>query len=134
MADILLATRDKALFSRMIDSFESNGYTVNTAESGNSALSEIEQGGYRLLIADEELSDMSGKTLVEKTVAQNPMMDCVAVSTLSEEEFHEAFEGMGVLMQFPPEPGKTDVQKLMAHLDKIASLSIPQSGRKEAAE
>lgn len=134
MADILLATRDKTRFSRMIDSFESNGYKVNTAESGSSALSEIERGSHRLLIADEELPDMGGKTLVEKTVDLNPMMDCVAVSTLSEEEFHEAFEGMGVLMQFPPDPGESEVGNLMTHLDKIASLSIPQPGRKEAAE
>ena len=134
MANILLATRDKTPFSQMIDAFESNGYKVDTAESGSSALSEIERGGYHLLIADEELPDMSGKTLVEKTIAQNPMMDCVAISTLSEGDFHEAFEGMGVLMQFPPEPGKTDVQKLMAHLDKIASLSTPKADRKETAE
>ena len=134
MANILLATRDKAPFSHMIDAFESNGYKVDTVNSGKSALAEIEHGAPRLLIADEELPDMSGKTLLETTVTQNPMMDCVAVSTLSEEDFHEVFEGMGVLMQFPPEPGKTDVQNLVAHLDKIASLSTPQADRKETAE
>ena len=134
MADILLAYRDKNLFSQMIDAFESNGFKVDAVDSGKSALTEIEKGSYHLLIADEELPDMSGKTLLEKSIAQNPMIDCVAVSTLSEGDFHEAFEGMGVLMQFPPEPGKTDVQKLMAHLDKIASLSTPKADRKEAAE
>ena len=134
MASILLAYRDKTPFSQMIDAFESNGYKVDTVDSGKSALAEIERGSHRLLIADEELPDMSGKALLEKTVAQNPIMDCVAVSTLSEGDFHEAFEGMGVLMQFPPEPGKTDVQKLMAHLDKIASLSTPKTERKGAAE
>lgn len=134
MATILLASGNKTPFSRMIDAFESNGYKVDTADSGKTALAEIEQGSHRLMIADEKLPDMSGKTLVEKSVARNPMMDCVAVSTLSEEDFHEAFEGMGVLMQFPPEPDPTDVQKLLSHLDKIASISTPKADPKEAAE
>lgn len=127
MTNILLATGDKSRFSEMIETFQSYGCRVNTVDSGSSALAEIEGKSCDLLISDENLPDMTGKTLVEKTVSANPLMDCVAASSLSEEDFHEAFEGMGVLMQFPLEPGKEDVRKLMNHLEKIAFLSKPKA-------
>lgn len=123
MIKVLFASQDKALFSDMIDGFQNHGIQVNSALSGASALTLLAETSYDLLITDEVLPDMSGKALIEKTIRQNPLINCVAVSTLSHKDFHEEFEGMGVLMQFPTKPGKEDVQKLLDHLNKIYSLS-----------
>ncbi|MBU0465474.1 MAG: hypothetical protein KKD21_13695 [Proteobacteria bacterium] len=122
MIKVLLASRNSALFSDMIDAFQSHNVRIDPVQSGSNALTMIADGLYNLLITDEDLSDMSGKTLIEKTITLNPFMNCVVVSTLSHKDFHEEFEGLGVLMQFPPIPGTTDVQNLLDHLDKIHCL------------
>jgi DNA-binding response OmpR family regulator len=123
MVKVLLATQDQALFSDMTDAFQNHGIQVNIALSGGSALSQLADASYDLLIADKVLADMTGKTLIEKIIMENPFINCVAVSTLSHKDFHEEYEGMGVLMQFPDRPGTTDVQKLLEHLNKINSIS-----------
>lgn len=122
MIKILLVTQDDAAFSDMIHAFETRNTQIEILPSGALALSSITDNSYDLLITDEHLSDMTGKELIEKTVTQNPLMNCVAISSLEHKEFHDTYEGMGVLMQFPPTPGMDDVQKLLDHLDKIYSL------------
>lgn len=122
MINVLLASRGSDSFSTMIQTFQSRNIRLDQPESGASTLSMMADGDYHLLITDEHLTDMSGKTLIEKATAQDPFMNCVAVSTLSHKDFHEAYEGLGVLMQFPPAPGTEDVQKLLDHLEKIHSL------------
>lgn len=124
---VLLASREKALFSEMIEAFHSRNIQIDPVRSGSLALALMANGSHNLLIADEHLPDMSGKTLIEKSISLNPFVNCVAVSRLSSEAFHEEFEGMGVLMQFSPGPGRTDVQKLLDHLNKISSLSNLES-------
>lgn len=119
MITALLASSDKTHFSDMIDAFQNRSIRIDPVQTGSLALTLIAQSHYNLLITDEDLSDMSAKTLVERTITLNPFINCVVVSRLSHKDFHEAFEGLGVLMQFPPEPGTTDVQKLLDHLNKI---------------
>ncbi len=122
MINVLLASRNSDSFSNMMQTFQSHNIQIDQTKSGESALSMMTDGDYHLLITDEHLTDMNGKTLIDKTTAQDPFMNCVAVSTLSHKDFHEAYEGMGVLMQFPPVPSAEDAQKLLDHLDKIHSL------------
>ncbi len=121
----LLVSREKARFSDMINAFQGRDIQVDSVESGALALNLIVDidASYDLLITDEHLPDMTGRALVEEAITRNPLMNCVAVSTLSKKDFHEEYEGMGVLMQFSPAPGTEDVQKLLDHLDKIYSLS-----------
>ncbi|MBT3177768.1 MAG: response regulator [Desulfobacula sp.] len=122
MIKVILASREKARFSEMIDAFQSRSILIEQVQSGGTALKMIADGSYNLLITDEHLPDMPGKTLIKNIITQNPFMNCVAVSALSHKKFHEEFEGMGVLMQFHPTPSTKDVQKLVDHLDQIHSL------------
>jgi len=123
MINVLLASRDKDRFSEMIDAFQQHSIKVDPVQSGAQALTMADDISYDLLICDEHLPDMTGRVLIEKAITRNPLMNCVAVSTLSPEDFHEEHEGMGVLMQFPLSPATSDVQTLLNHLDKIYSLS-----------
>ncbi|MDA3790551.1 MAG: hypothetical protein PF503_18915 [Desulfobacula sp.] len=122
MINALLASSDKAHFSNMIAAFQNHNIRIDPVQKGSLALTMVAESSYNLLITDEDLSDMSGKTLIERTISLNPFMNCVVVSRLSHKDFHEEFEGLGVLMQFPLEPGTTDVQKLLDHLGKIQLL------------
>ncbi|MBC8440792.1 MAG: hypothetical protein H8D87_14075 [Deltaproteobacteria bacterium] len=123
MINVLLASSDKAHFSDMINAFQDHGIRIDPVQTGDLALTMVADSRYNMLITDEDLPDMSAKTLIERTITLNPFMNCVVASTLSSNDFHEAFEGLGVLMQFPRTPGRTDVQKLIDHLNKIESLS-----------
>jgi two-component SAPR family response regulator len=76
-----------------------------------------------LVVADETLGDMTGLDLIKRLVAINPLINCAAVSSLSKEAYHEASEGLGILMQLPPKPAGADGQRLMAHLNQILGLS-----------
>ena len=51
------------------------------------------------------------------------MINCAVVSTLSSADFHEASEGLGILMQLPAEPGKKEADQLLEHLKKIQSYT-----------
>ncbi|MCK5229369.1 MAG: hypothetical protein KAR13_03835, partial [Desulfobulbaceae bacterium] len=76
-----------------------------------------------LVIIDEKFSDMTGLEFAEKLVTVNPMMNCAMVSSLSPEDFHEATEGLGILMQLPLASGKEDAEKLLKHLNSILNLT-----------
>jgi hypothetical protein len=76
-----------------------------------------------LVIVDGTLPGETARNLVEQVVMQSPMTNCVATSALSPEEFHEAFEGLGVLMQLPLKPGPQDAQTLVTHLNKILDMT-----------
>ncbi|MFH2093732.1 MAG: response regulator [Pseudomonadota bacterium] len=123
MITTLLACRDNTLFSNLIDTFQNQGIQIDSVSSGSLALTMMTDRSYNLLITDEHLPDMTGIDLIKKTITLNPLINCVAVSTLSHKDFHEKTEGMGVLMQFPPKPDVKTVQALLDHLDKIYALS-----------
>ncbi len=78
---------------------------------------------YSLVVTDEQLSDMTGLAFVEKIVSTNPMINCAAVSRLPADAFHEASEGLGILMQLPPDPGSIHAKELLERLENILNLS-----------
>jgi hypothetical protein len=52
----------------------------------------------------------------------NAMINLAVVSSLSHEDFHEASEGLGILVQLPPSPGEEDGSKLFETITQIVSL------------
>ena len=79
----------------------------------------IAERNFDLVVADEKLGDMTGLEFIRGVVAKNPMVNCAAVSSLMPEDFHEASEGLGILMQLPVRPGQEYAEKLLAHLKSI---------------
>jgi CheY-like chemotaxis protein len=78
-----------------------------------------------LVIVDEQLGDMDGIAFVKQLVKINPLIHTAIVSALTAEEFHEATEGLGVLMQLPLEPREKEAEALLAVLAKIGALLQP---------
>jgi hypothetical protein len=66
---------------------------------------------------------MTGLELIKSVITRQPMLNCAAVSSLSPGDFHEASEGLGILMPLPVEPGKNEAHQLLEHLNKIQSFS-----------
>ncbi|NQT21997.1 MAG: response regulator [Candidatus Omnitrophica bacterium] len=120
MINFLLVNSKLSSFSEMNDYFnEKNDISIDAASSGEDAFKIINSKKIDLIIADNQLSDMSGIEFVKKCITINFMLNCVLTGTKSPEQFHEDTEGLGILMQIPPKPGKDDSEKLLQYFNKI---------------
>jgi two-component SAPR family response regulator len=100
--------------------------------TGAAGLEQLKDKRLDLVIVDEQLDDMSGIDFVKQLVRVNPLANTAIVGSLPGEEFHEVTEGLGVLMQLPPQPGEQDGEALLAVLAKISGLLQPNP-KQEAA-
>jgi DNA-binding NtrC family response regulator len=123
MLQALLVSSTMDSFLNLVSSFTENDVAVTYAESGSKALSIISERSFDVVIADESFSDMTGLDLAKKLILKNPMLNLAVVSSLSSQDFHEASEGLGILMQLPSTPKKLDAEKLLAHVKNILSLT-----------
>lgn len=129
MIRILFAGREMASIPAFKSALDKRGVHTTYVDSGRKALSVISEEVFDLLIADEDLGDMTGFELIKSVVTQNPMLNCTAISSLSSDEFHEASEGLGILMQLPIKPDKNEIDQLLEQLKKIQSFtnkSVPR--------
>lgn len=123
MTQALLVTTDKNNLKDLALGLDLPNGAIHWASSGDEALEIINQKTLDLVISDEQLADMTGLAFVEKLVKINPMINCAAVSSLSRSEYHEASEGLGILMQLPAPPSQSDGQALMAYLKKVLGFT-----------
>jgi CheY-like chemotaxis protein len=102
---------------------EDNQVQTAWAKSGSHAIARLTEGSFDLVVTDENLEDMTGLELIEKIIAKRPMVNCAAVSSLLPDDFHEASEGLGILMQLPVSPGQEQAEKLLRQLKNILNLT-----------
>ena len=124
MIKLLLVTPDSdpfAEFSSVL--LKNNDVELSWAESGRKALDWISGESCDLVIVDEKLGDMTGIELLKNLLAVNPMINSAAVSPLPADAFHEMSEGLGVLVQLPPRPGKKDSENLLNKLKTLKALT-----------
>jgi DNA-binding NtrC family response regulator len=124
MIHILIARRNRSSMSAFKTALDESDTQTTCLESGHKALSAVSEKVFDLLVADENLGDMTGLELIKSVIASQPMLNCAAVSSLLPGDFHEASEGLGILMQLPVEPGKQDADQLLEHLKKIQSFGV----------
>ena len=124
MNRILLAGRDTVSLSAFKSALETRDARTQYVLAGEKALAAISVEVFDLLVADEILTDMSGLELIKTVTAKYPLLNCALVSSLPPEEFHEATEGLGILMQLSPHPGTKEAAELLAHLNKIHSFTL----------
>jgi CheY-like chemotaxis protein len=120
---ILLVSQDKTSMSAFKEGLEENQVQTAWAESGSNAIVKIAEGSFDLVVTDENLSDMTGLEFIEKIIAKKPMVNCAAVTSLSPDDFHEASEGLGILMPLPVSPGQEQAEKLLSRLKTILNLA-----------
>ena len=123
MLKFLLVSNNIQSFSKFVWALEeSDANEVLIADSGEAALKMIKDKAIDLVITDEEIGDMSGLAFIRKLISVNPMINCVAVSSLSEKDFHEASEGLGLMDHLPVNPGRYDAEKLLKNIKLIKGL------------
>jgi CheY-like chemotaxis protein len=127
MRKVVVAGQDRQKFREIETILRQHPVEIVWAANGTAALDIVTAAGDRskavdLVIIDELLEDMTGRTLVEQVITVSPMTNCAAVSSLSAKAFHDAFEGFGVLMQLPGDPTEQDGQDLVTCMKKIKLL------------
>lgn len=99
--------------------------------SDKEAVNLVRETSVDLAVIGEHVSGITGIELAELLVVANPMVLTAVVSGLSESEFHEKSEGLGVLMQLPVNPGKDDADVLVKRSEAILGSGKSGSFRKE---
>ncbi|MDY0186510.1 MAG: response regulator [Syntrophus sp. (in: bacteria)] len=123
MLKILLVRRDADSLSSLSSALGRYGeIELETASSGEEALTLLSGRTADLVVADENLGDMTGIELSRRLVNVNPMINCAVVSSLSPEEFHEATEGLGIMSQLPEHSTANDAEIVISTLKCIKGI------------
>ena len=126
MKQALFVSRDKAQFKGLEQMLGQHSIEIKWCATGKELLSLIAntpKGQWiDLVIMEEALSDMNAKVLVEAVTTQSPMTNCAISGTMDKKQFHDVYEGYGVLMQLPVQPGQDDARNLENQLKKIRLL------------
>jgi ActR/RegA family two-component response regulator len=93
-----------------------------SVSSGGEALDVLRTAPPHLAVVDVDLADTEPLRLVQGMMTLNAMVNTAVVSPLSEEAFHEASEGLGVLARLPLDPGGNDAEALLIKLRKVMGL------------
>jgi YesN/AraC family two-component response regulator len=123
MLKLLLVTNNIESFSGFSSALKGDSNNeILYADSGETALKMIRANAFDLVISDESVGDMSGLDFAKKLIPTSPLTNCVVVSGLSEKDFHEASEGLGLMNHLPLNPGRIDAEEVLKNLLKIKGL------------
>lgn len=110
---VLVSKRSNQLAEFVEALRQQNGVELLAAENGRQALEIVRENAPAAVIIDAEPTDAEPLQLVKDVLLENAMVHCVVGSPLSEDDFHEASEGLGVAAQLPKNPTAGDAQELV---------------------
>lgn len=114
MSRILLVVDQMDTFEELADALrQEGGAEILWAHDSENAFSKVADDPPDLVIVDETIGETSGLDWIRRLMEVNAFIHTAAVSSLSHEEFHETSEGLGIMDQLPPRPGKADAQRIV---------------------
>jgi CheY-like chemotaxis protein len=120
MENLLLVSSERTSLSDLALALEKDrDVDVSWAKSGLEALKSVSGSAFDLVITEETLADMTGLQFAGKLLSVNPMIHCVSVNTLPQEEYDEKSEGLGLMDPLPDRPGESDAERLLRDLRQI---------------
>ena len=123
MLHIVLATARPDAMQAFAAALSSNPEVrLQQVISGAETLEAARTAAPHLVIIDVDLPDTAPLDLVQKLLMVNALVNTAVVSPLSDEEFHEASEGLGILGRLPAEPGMTEASELLHKLRAVLGV------------
>lgn len=123
MLNILLVGKDPvSLADFAAELSKKERIRVSRVTSAKEAWKLLGNYGIDVVVIDEKLADGSALSFVQELTRQQPLINCAMVSSLVPKDFHEATEGMGVLMQLPVGPGAKEAVEMVQLLESIDAL------------
>jgi hypothetical protein len=92
---------------------------LKKVSSKTEALSIVGTKWPHLVIADSASPDFDWRDLVSETILSDAMVNTAVMSALSDHEFHEAAEGLGILCRLPLDPGPAEADGLLKKLRNV---------------
>jgi len=119
---ILVSSNEKALVP-FVEALKSDqDIKLNMFDTGAAVLAQVRHQAPHLVIIDHHLDDMVPLDLVSELLQLNAMINTAMVSTMDEEAFHEATEGLGLLPRLPSPPEAADASTLLTRLRALPGL------------
>lgn len=123
MLNIVLVTARPEVFQPFVEGLSADPEVrLDHVPSASEALSIVYATTPDLVIVDSHLRDTDSLDLVRGMIRVNAMVNTAVASHLSDEDFHEKTEGLGILSRLPLEPGKAEAREL---LDKLRAVVSP---------
>ena len=117
---ILVATTRPEIMELFSDALTSDPEVhLQHVVSGADALLAVRTASPDLVVIDLDLPDFKPLDLVAQLLMVNAMVNTAVLSPLSEAEFHEASEGLGILGRLPVKPGRGDAVDLLEKLRRV---------------
>jgi CheY-like chemotaxis protein len=121
MYKIVIVTSRKEAFRAFGNALETGPVEValTWVPSGADALNAAKKNAPDLIVVDDSLQDTDGLSLIRQLLGINAMINTALVSRLSDDAFHEATEGLGVLSNLALDPDGSDAEAVLATLTEI---------------
>jgi len=120
MVRILVATTRPEIMELFSDALTSDPEVhLQHVVSGADALLAVRTASPDLVVIDLDLPDFKALDLVAQLLMVNAMVNTAVLSPLSEAEFHEASEGLGILGRLLVKPGRGDAVDLLEKLRRV---------------
>lgn len=117
---ILIATGRPADFADFLAGLKRRGVTVDLAATAKAATGLAKDKPPVLCVVDDSLSDAGPFALVATLLRENAFLHTAVITELSPAAFHEAGEGLGILLALPRHPGAAEAEQLLAALQAVA--------------
>jgi DNA-binding NarL/FixJ family response regulator len=123
MLRVVLATNRPKALQAFAEALSSDPEVqLESVVSGAEALEAVRTSAPHLVVIDPNLPDIAPLELVQKLLMVNAMVNTAVVSPLSEEEFHQASEGLGILGRLPNDPGMSDAVEMLHKLRRVLGV------------
>jgi DNA-binding response OmpR family regulator len=124
MVHILLITVRKDGLKPFIEGLASEPQVrLELASAGARALEMVRTGSPQLVIVDSTSDGLDSLDVVRRIISVNAMVNTAVVSSLSDEEFHDKGEGLGILCRLPESPGGEDSKALLQKLRDLTGAA-----------
>lgn len=123
MLNILLATTRPEAMQPFTEALSSDPEVhLDQVASSVDVLAAVRAFAPHLVVIDSSMPDTDPLSLIPKLLRINAMVNTAVISPLSEKEFHEASEGLGVLSRVPVVPDRSDAVALLVKLRSILGV------------
>ena len=120
MMRILVVSNRPDDLTAFVNGLGGEGVRLTFAPTGAVALAAVAVTPPTLCVVDENLPDMGPFALVARLMRANALIHTAVLSGLTEEAFHEAGEGLGILQRVAPSPGEAEAESLLAALAAVS--------------
>lgn len=124
-AKILLVSSRPAQLEEFIQALSNNGrMAIVTVDTATAAMATVKEVLPVLAVVDDQVYGVAGLDIIRRLINVNAFMQTVAISELSDQDFHNCSEGLGILLKLPLLPGKNDARNLIAQLESVTANAV----------